>query len=155
MGRPCKLTPEAQERIVNAVRNGCYRETAATLGGVDDSTLYLWLREGKETKTGPKFDLFNAVKKAEAEWEAEQIAGIEAAGIGGAVISRTTTTKKDGSVVITETLARPEWTARAWLLERKLYDRWAKKERLELSGDERRPLRIEYVVPVTGNEGGK
>jgi len=146
-GRPLKLTPESQERIVAATRNGAYREIAARLGGVDRATLLRWLKDGREATAGLQHDFYAAVKKAEAEWEQEQVEGIRDVAVGGQVISRTTTTRKDGTVTVTETLSRPEWTARAWLLERKLYDRWAKKERLELSGDERRPLRLEIVVP--------
>jgi len=146
MGRPCKLTSEVQDRIVKAVRAGAYQEIAATLAGICRTTFFRWMVAGEESKRNGKFrDFWNAVKKAEAEWEEEQVEGIQATAQGGQLLSRTTTERKGGEIVVSETFSRPEWTARAWLLERKLYERWGKKERVELTGDKTRPLHIIYA----------
>ena len=146
MGRPCKLTPEVQDRIAAAVRAGAYRQIAATLAGINERTLYDWLAKGKDGKRDGKFvQFYQAIKRAEAEWEQEQAEAIRETAKGGQLLSRTTTERKDGSTVTTETYTRPEWTARAWLLERKAYERWGKKERVELTGDKERPLAIYYL----------
>lgn len=146
MGRPCKLTPEVQDRIVLAVRGGAYREIAASLVNIHEATLYQWLKDGREAKSGSKHEFHEAVKKAEAEWEEEQVKAIREIAEGGQLLTTTRTERKDGSVVVSETYSRPEWTARAWLLERKAYERWGKRERLQLSGDDKGPpVRITYV----------
>lgn len=145
MGRPCKLTSAVQECIVAAIRAGAYREIAARLANIHKATLYRWLEEGREAKTGKKRDFYEAVKKAEAEWEQEQVEAIREIAEGGQLLSRTTTEKKNGDTVTQEMLTRPEWTARAWLLERKAYERWGKKERVELTGDEARPVTFRYL----------
>jgi len=146
MGRNCKLTPEVQERIVAAVRAGAYREIAARLGNIHEATLRQWLKDGREAKTGLKHAFHEAVKKAEAEWEEEQVEAIRETAKGGQLLNRTTTERKGGQVVVSETYTRPEWTARAWLLERKAYERWGRKQLLEVSGsDKGPPVRITYV----------
>src|SRR5665809_23115 len=43
MARPCKLTPERQERIVAGLRGGAFAEVAARAAGVSPSTFYVWL----------------------------------------------------------------------------------------------------------------
>ena len=134
MGRKSKLTPEVQERLVKAIRAGAYRKIAASLGGICESTLYAWLKDAEEAKSGAKKEFLEAIKRAEAEWEQEQAEAIRETAKGGQLLSRTTTERKDGSTVLTETYTRPEWTARAWLLERKAYERWGKRERHELTG---------------------
>ena len=134
MGRKSKLTPGVQERIADAVRGGAHRNIAATLGGICESTLYAWLKDAEEAKSGAKKEFLEAIKRAEAEWEQEQVEAIRETAQGGQLLSRTTTERKDGSTVLTETYTRPEWTARAWLLERKAYERWGKRERHELTG---------------------
>lgn len=150
VSRCCKLTPEVQERIVAAVRDGAHRGIAATLGGIAESTLYAWLKDGSEAKSGLKKEFLEAIKKAEAEWEQEQVKAIREVAEGGELLSRTTTEKKNGDTITQETYTRPEWTARAWLLERKAYERWSKKERVEITGDKARPLSVKII---TGDEG--
>jgi hypothetical protein len=46
-GRPSRLTPEVQARIVDAVRVGNYLKVAAQAAGVGQSTLSLWLATGR------------------------------------------------------------------------------------------------------------
>lgn len=146
MARRCRLTPVIHKALVKAIRNGVHKDTAARLVGIGVSTFYAWIQAGDNGADADKKEFAENIKKAEAQWEQEQVQGIMDSAEGGQVLSRTTTTKKNGDVVVTETLSRPEWTARAWLLERKVHERWAKRERHELTGDERKPLVIKYVT---------
>jgi hypothetical protein len=50
LGRPQKLTPEVQERIIQAVRIGCYFSSAAAAAGVHSTTLSNWMKWGEEGK---------------------------------------------------------------------------------------------------------
>lgn len=133
MARPTKLTLEVRELLLKALRGGVHREVAATLAGICESTLYKWLKAGREARNGEKKAFFQAVKKAEAEWELEQVLAVREVAEGGQLLSRTTTERKSGDVVTTETYSRAEWTARAWLLERKIADRWAKRDRIDIT----------------------
>jgi hypothetical protein len=46
-GRPALLTPERQDRIVQAVKAGNYLKVAAQWAGVGESTLRVWLQRGR------------------------------------------------------------------------------------------------------------
>ena len=53
VARPSKLTPETQNRIVQAARAGNYREAAARSAGIAPSTLYDWLSRGRARQRAP------------------------------------------------------------------------------------------------------
>lgn len=106
MGRPNKLTPEIQQKIVDAIRMGNYIETAAAFAGINKSTLYDWLKKGARSKSGKFREFSNAVEKALAESEIRDVAVISAA-------------------------SKDNWQAAAWRLERKFPDRWGRKSRIE------------------------
>jgi transposase len=117
-----------RERLIEAVRNGCSRTAAAAAAGLDRHTLYGWLRQGREDPDSPFGELNRALEAAEAEFEATQIKVIAKAAQGGELIKRVV--HKDGTVE--ETYARAEWTAAAWLLERKWPERYGMKSRPEI-----------------------
>lgn len=68
-GRPSKLTPAVQDRIIAAIRAGHFREPAARLAGISPPTLYRWLKADDEPYLG--FQV--AVEAAEAELEHETL----------------------------------------------------------------------------------
>lgn len=49
-GRPSKLTDEVSQRILDAVLEGAYLETAAQAAGVSPSTLHRWIRRGDDAE---------------------------------------------------------------------------------------------------------
>jgi hypothetical protein len=57
-GRPSKLTPERQARIVEAIQAGHFRATAARLAGIGPTTLYRGMQQFPEFR--------EAVARAEA-----------------------------------------------------------------------------------------
>ncbi len=122
MARQSKLTPETQKKIVDAISEGNYLETAAAIGGVSATTFFRWLQEGEQAAAGLKREFWEAVKKAEAEAEALRVSRISKAG-------------KDGN-----------WQADAWYLERRYPDRWGKRIQQEVTGKDGGPL--EYVQRV-------
>jgi transposase len=73
-GQPCKLTPEVQTRICNAVSAGNYYEAACAYAGISYDTFQNWMRRGREARSGSFFDFFVAVSKAQAEAEVRVVA---------------------------------------------------------------------------------
>lgn len=120
-GRPDKLTPETQDRIVKMLLAGNYLETAAAAAGITKSTLYEWLRRGTRVRNGEvppskqsAFDkrasvFSDAVEKAAAQAEALMVQRITVA-------------------------SEEDWRAAAWRLERRHPDRWGRK-RLDVTSD--------------------
>ena len=108
-GRPTgsnKLTPELQQKIVDAIRMGNYIETAAAFSGISKDTLYRWLRQGREAKRGKFRNFSDAVEKALAESEMRDVAVIA-------------------------TAAKENWQAAAWRLERKFPERWGRRQKVD------------------------
>jgi hypothetical protein len=105
-GRPCALTPEARERIVQAIIAGCSRADAARYAGVGESTLRRWIARGRAEKEGPFAEFVNAVLDAEAR----------ASVLANGCIARAI---RDG-----------DWKAAAWFLERRFPERYAPRSKL-------------------------
>ena len=104
-GRPTKLTPELQAKIVEAIAAGNYIETAAAYAGVNKTTLYDWMKRGGRTGKGIYHEFSNAVARALAQAEMRD-------------------------VLIIGQAAKDNWQAAAWRLERKFPDRWGRKDRI-------------------------
>lgn len=124
-GRKTRLTPERQQKIVNAIRAGAYVETAAAAAGVNKVTLYRWLKRGNKYP-GTIYEAFaEAVHEATAQAEMRDVLTIsKAAGDG-------------------------DWRAAAWRLERKYPKRWGTVSRTELTGKDGGPLRVDTNVDVS------
>jgi ABC-type cobalamin/Fe3+-siderophores transport system ATPase subunit len=120
-GRPTKLTPQTQARIVQAIVGGNDITVAAAYAGIGKTTFYEWLERGRKAKTGPFAAFADAIQKAQADAETRNVALIAKAA-------------QDGT-----------WTAAAWWLERKHPERWGRKERHEVTGKDGKDLVIRVV----------
>jgi transposase len=121
-GRPSKLTPEVQARIIEALRAGNYQDTAAAYAGVSRTAFYRWMEQGAQPDAAqPYKDFRDAVEKARAESEVRNVALIQRAA-------------SDGT-----------WQAAAWFLERSFQQRWGRKQ--ELSGPGGGPIQVEQLTP--------
>ena len=120
MGRRSKLTPELKKDILSLVAEGNYLTTACAICGITENTYYNWKKWGENAKSGKYFVFLQDVRKAEGEAEAKRLRAIKKAG-------------EDGN-----------WTAYAWIMERKDPDRWGKKEKLEHSGKIELEIEIDY-----------
>jgi len=123
-GRPTKLTYELIDQIADLVREGNYIETASAVVGLDKVSLYRWLKRGAREeerlaknpklkgKTEEKIfiEFSNAVKKAMAESEADDLENIKKA-------------------------SREDWKASAWRLERRFPNRWGRKEKVDIDAN--------------------
>lgn len=109
VGRPSKLTPERIARLIDALRAGHTRETAATLAGIGRSTFNAWLAAAKEPSADPELQAFSdAVKSAEIEAE-------------------------DALLGIIRAATSKHWQAAAWILERRSPDRWGRRVKAEVT----------------------
>lgn len=106
MGRPTLLTPEVQARIVEALRKGNYRSTAAAAAGIHRNTLVNWEKWADEGKA-PYVDFLTAMQQAEAEAEMEGLARIRDAKAGTPGVS-----------------GADPWQKDAWFMERRYASRW-------------------------------
>jgi hypothetical protein len=110
-GRPCKLTPEVQQKICDLIQAGNYDYIAAQAAGISVDTFYLWKREGEEAIRAGKednyFKFLKAIKNAEAKREAASVARV---------------------------VADPSWQATMTYLERRYPERWSKRDRTDVSG---------------------
>ena len=118
MGRKTRLTKSIKETILKGIRLGLTYERAAQLAGIGTSTFYRWKQHGQERETGIYREFWEALKKAEVEGEAANIQVIAQAARGD----------KDRA---------GQWTAAAWLLERRHPARWAKVTKLEVTWQEK------------------
>lgn len=104
-GRPTKLTPELQELLCRIISEGNYLETACAIAGIRRQTVRNWMRTGARQKRGAKREFLDAIKKAFATAEAK-------------------------NVRIIATAASEQWTAAAWMLERKYPKRWGRNDKV-------------------------
>lgn len=132
-GRPTKLTPAIHATIVEAVQRGNYLETAAALAGLDAATLRRWVKRGTDEPDSAFGRLADAIRRAQAESEDRDLTALAAAADGGV------------------------WQARAWRLERRFPDRWARRARHEHTGPGGGPIQhahvhvlVQTVVEVMG-----
>jgi len=111
MARKSKLTKELIKEAYKLVAAGNYDKDVYPILGIDKSTWYRWLSEGETAKSGLKKEFYDTVKKAEKEAIARNVALIQRAAQEG------------------------NWQAAAWWLERKYFEDWGRKDKLDLSAD--------------------
>lgn len=69
-----KLTPQVQQKIVEAIRAGNYVSVAAQYAGIDRSTFYRWMERGENSRSGKYRSFFLAVRQAESFAEVRAVA---------------------------------------------------------------------------------
>lgn len=126
MGRPSKLTPECQARIVQAIEVGATYELAAGYGGISYETFRRWMDAGEKAKSGIFRAFFEAIKSAESKAAIKWLALIDKA-------------------------AADTWQAAAWKLERRYpqdYGRTVVQN--EITGRDGGAVRAEVKLDLSG-----
>ena len=111
LARKSKLTQELIKEAYKLVAAGNYVKDIYPILGIDESTWYRWLSEGEKAKSGLKREFYETIKKAEKDAIARNVALIQRAA-------------QDGN-----------WQAAAWWLERKYFEDWGRKDKVDLSAD--------------------
>jgi hypothetical protein len=144
MARPSKLTPEIQERVVQAIRAGNTRESTAEYARIGLATFSRWMKRGRKAKRGKHREFWCAVRQAEAECEMANVATLLKASRPG-VVERRTTKNADGTETVTEILTSGDWRpAMAWL-ERRRPSKWGRKDHHKHEGN----LKHEHAIHIT------
>lgn len=136
-GRPTKLTPECQERVVEALKLGATFELAAQYGGIAYNTFNVWRKRGAaelgrveqqkgrarvRTSEQPFVEFYEATKRAEAEAAVTWLERIEQAAQDGV------------------------WQAAAWKLERRYPQAYGRTISEHQGGDPDRAIPITYIA---------
>lgn len=122
-GRPSKLTPELQRKLVDLIASNVPIVTATAAAGISERTFHAWMKEGRAGTTRATRDFAAAIDKAEAEGEAALVLLMRKAGI-------------------------KDWRAALELLKRRYPQRWGDKatvtmqSREDLAEQTRRELRM-------------
>ena len=120
-GRKTKLNKELTDEIVKRIRAGNYIKVACTAVGISQTAYFDWIKKG-EDGISPYAEFLGAIKKAEAEAEAHV-----------------------NYVAIIASQAPTQWQAAAWWLERKFPDKWAKREKIEISQEQVSSKEVETI----------
>jgi hypothetical protein len=120
--RPYRFDPNVARTIVRYLTSGAFIETAAAAAGISRSTLYEWLRRGREAGRGPFWEFSMDVEKALATSEINMCRRIQRAA-------------QDG-----------QWQAAAWPLERKFPERWRRRDSIEHTGPGGAPLQTKEIT---------
>jgi transposase len=67
MVRPCKLTPEIQQRISDNIALGLTYSLAASSAGITYKTFNIWLNKGKTEKSGKYYQFYKYIIKCNAD----------------------------------------------------------------------------------------
>lgn len=119
-GRPTKLTPELQKQIIQYVKEGVSFHDACIALGIDESTFYKWKQRGLKSKSGIYFEFVKGIHKAEHEakvWRILTVAKGE---------------KEDPRLALE-------------MLARKYPKEFGRKDRHEITGEEGKPIKIEFI----------
>lgn len=126
VGRPSKFLPDVKEKIISALKSGANFRLAAEYAGIVQDTLIEWRKAGNSPARNRFSEFAEQVKNARAIAQTRNINIINKAAVGGALLNRRTTRKRDGSEVTEETFSRGEWQAAAWWLERSFPEEWGR-----------------------------
>ncbi len=140
-GKPTYLTPEVQTQIVNALRLGAYHETAAGIAGIHVSTLRDWLRRGARERRRLREDSRAKPRKKEKVF-AEFSEACEKASANSEL----------GDLAVIARASSKQWQAAAWRLERKYPERYALRNRHEITGSNGGPLQVVTEIAFVGRD---
>lgn len=135
LGRGTKLTPERHAFIVEALRAGAFYDTVAAAAHIDRTTLYDWLRRGRQPGAPPIYkNFYEDVMAARAEGEVDQITLLNEMARGGALVKEVERTDpRTGERIVERQYTPPDPKPIMFLLERGHPARWGRRASLEIT----------------------
>ena len=101
-GRPTKLTPEVEQRIVDVLRGGGTRSMAYSSAGVSESTFLLWMSRARKEKRGKFLRFSERIRAAEQYSLLRNSTILNQLAVGGIVVESTRVTRPNGAVIVRE-----------------------------------------------------
>lgn len=123
-----KLNKELIKELCKYISNGLSQKDSCCLCDIDESTFYIWKKKAEGQTKGLYFEFIQSLKKATARHKAWHISNIRKA-------------------------SEKNWTASAWILERKYFKEFGRKQALEHMGKDGEDINIK--VTIGGKELGK
>lgn len=114
--------PLLKEKLLKMIEKGNYIGTSCEAVGITPQTLNNWKRQAREGKE-PYVSFFEELREAERKAETVIAEGIYDIGFD-----------------------KRNWTALAWLLERKNPERWGRKDRVDVASDK------EFKIEITSTK---
>jgi hypothetical protein len=99
--------------------------------------------KGEQATHGRFREFSEAIKRAVHVEELSGLAEIYRHSQGGQLLSRTTVRKLNGEEVVTETFSAGQWPARAWIIERRHPERYAR--RLTIANADGQPFSVQGI----------
>jgi hypothetical protein len=158
---PCKLTLRARKIVYAAIEMGLPLTRCHNLIGVNQSTMYTYLKYGEDPRYKKFYNFRQKIKKIERRRELEALKVIRESAKGGFTKIKTVIQTGDKGNVITRTTSTlsPQWQAAAWYLERKDKSNWGRdtigesKSAAELAADiQEAQLALFNSVPTSDGE---
>lgn len=120
MGRPTKLTPDRQARIVELIKAGNYIEVACAAAGITDASYYKWMSVGRA--------IISEHGNDETEWP-NTLTEYEVACAGFFEACKIATAEAEAYAVTAVRTAMPKnWAAAMTYLERRFPGRWKRRD---------------------------
>ena len=148
-----KLTPHLQDTLCGLIADGHTQAAACAACGLGHSAFHNWLSRGRTAKRGIYGEFVEATQKASAQWEQSHLDNIKAAATQPSISTKhVVRIAPDGreTTETTTTETAPVWTASAWLLERRVPDRYSRRV-VQVEGEVKNTfphaMRIELVKP--------
>lgn len=142
MGRPSKLNPDLQGRIVNALRAGAYLDEAARSCGLAPSTFHAWRARGN-AELDQLASHEGRVTRAEQKRRALEQPFVDFV----LAVDEALAAAEIHAVAIVRGAMKDDWRSAAWYLERRHPDRWRRRTTHEVEqGDPDKPLAVEVEV---------
>ena len=125
---PSKLTLRARKIVFAAVEAGLPITRCHNLIGVNQSTMYTYLKYGEDPRYKKFYSFRQKIKRITARREIEALKVIRESAKGGFTKKKTKiqTGAKGTIITTTETTLSPQWQAAAWFLERKDKSNWGR-----------------------------
>lgn len=118
-GRDTSLTTARADLACHAARLAMPKALIAKLIGVAPSTLFDWLRRGRDENDSQYNQFYDKFTQAEGEGALGYLSVVHRSSEGGIVTSRHTVTKPNGQVEVSERTTPPNAQAAQWVLERR------------------------------------
>lgn len=111
MARPEKINQSIIDKIVSAIRQGAYIETAAAYAGINKDTFYDWMKKGANEKLERQKALENKEKRPK-KYHLQVL-------FSDSIEKAMAESELFDLSVITQAAKKGTWQAAAWRLERK------------------------------------